>query len=150
CYMQAHLILNYIQILFKMSAQHIMEMSMGKLAIVVFILSSVLHSCVCRCLNDDNSFPHEGPVTGNGNQLNCGKATVYQSLPGKGTNHPRTSRIVGGNEAHYGAYPWQVEIQKYNHVDETWDYQCGGTLVSDLHILTAAHCLYNWDHIKFR
>ncbi|CAL4065867.1 unnamed protein product [Meganyctiphanes norvegica] len=169
CYMQAYLKLNYIQILLKMSAQHIMEMSMGKLSIFVFILSSVLQSCVCRSLvddldpsqwrsgghpkfpvDDDNSILHEGgPVIGGGNQPNCGKATVYQLLPKKGTNHPQT-RIVGGNTAHYGAYPWQVEIQKYNRVDESWDHQCGGTLVSDLHILTAAHCLYSWDHIKFR
>lgn len=42
--------------------------------------------------------------------------------------------IVGGSEANKGYYPWQVAI----YYDE--DFLCGGSLLSDQHVLTAAHC----------
>ncbi|XP_068246761.1 uncharacterized protein [Palaemon carinicauda] len=46
-------------------------------------------------------------------------------------------RIVGGTEAVPHAYPWQVGF--------IFQYQtpfCGGSIISNHHILTAAHCFY--------
>jgi len=44
-------------------------------------------------------------------------------------------RIVGGVEASPNQWPWQVAL----FVDNAWF--CGGSLISDTHVLTAAHCV---------
>ncbi|KAG5281703.1 hypothetical protein AALO_G00047860 [Alosa alosa] len=46
-------------------------------------------------------------------------------------------RIVGGNEATRGAIPWQVAI--INKATST--VFCGGSLLSDVWVVTAAHCI---------
>ncbi|XP_056022442.1 chymotrypsinogen B-like [Ostrea edulis] len=45
-------------------------------------------------------------------------------------------RIVGGDPALDGEWPWQVTFQNDR------GHFCGGTLVSDQWVVTAAHCLY--------
>ena len=51
------------------------------------------------------------------------------------------NRIVGGKEAEVNEYPWMVKIisppiPPYNN-----PFTCGGSLISDSWILTAAHCI---------
>ena len=46
-------------------------------------------------------------------------------------------RIVGGNEAPNGKYPYQVAI-RFATTDE---YCCGGSIIHEQWVLTAAHCL---------
>lgn len=46
-------------------------------------------------------------------------------------------RIVGGNETLPHEYPWQVAI-----LDANDEISCGGSVISDRHILTAGHCVY--------
>ena len=48
---------------------------------------------------------------------------------------PAAAFIIGGQDAQSGQFPWQVSI---------WDgeeHLCGGTLINDAFILTAAHCV---------
>ncbi|KAK4290881.1 hypothetical protein Pmani_036265 [Petrolisthes manimaculis] len=45
-------------------------------------------------------------------------------------------RIVGGDEAGMGAWPWAAIIR-----DRYGGLRCGGTLISWRHVLTAAHCI---------
>ncbi|XP_066942649.1 trypsin-1-like [Macrobrachium rosenbergii] len=52
-------------------------------------------------------------------------------------------RIVGGTNAKM-RHPWMVHLKmtvgKYNY-----EYRCGGTLVTNKHIVSAAHCFYGYD-----
>ncbi|XP_041360608.1 uncharacterized protein LOC121376891 [Gigantopelta aegis] len=45
------------------------------------------------------------------------------------------SFIVNGNNAAKGAWPWQVSIQRVRK------HYCGGSLISDKFVITAAHCV---------
>lgn len=44
-------------------------------------------------------------------------------------------RIIGGNEAYFGEFPWQAHIRIAG-------YQCGGVLISRWYVATAAHCIH--------
>lgn len=54
-----------------------------------------------------------------------------------------TSRIVGGQDAPEGRYTWMVALY-YNN-----KFICGGSLINDRYVLTAAHCVFNTDRSLF-
>lgn len=59
----------------------------------------------------------------------------------EGRFQSRRSKIIGGMDAIYGEYPWQVQIQSFNFEKETFQHHCGGAVVGERLILSAAHCL---------
>ena len=50
-------------------------------------------------------------------------------------------RISGGEAAHPGKYPWMAAM--LDRSNKKW--RCGGSLISDRHVLTAAHCAFGID-----
>uniref|UniRef100_A0A8C6ZSH7 Peptidase S1 domain-containing protein n=1 Tax=Nothoprocta perdicaria TaxID=30464 RepID=A0A8C6ZSH7_NOTPE len=62
----------------------------------------------------------------------CGKQLLSDPLWG--------TRIVGGHEAPVGAWPWLVSLQVHQ-IGLSFKHVCGGALVSENWVLTAAHCV---------
>uniref|UniRef100_A0A2K5UFT6 pancreatic elastase II n=1 Tax=Macaca fascicularis TaxID=9541 RepID=A0A2K5UFT6_MACFA len=57
------------------------------------------------------------------------------------TYPPSVTRVVGGEEATPNSWPWQVSLQYTS--DGNWYHTCGGTLINNSWVLTAAHCISN-------
>ncbi|KFM83315.1 Limulus clotting factor C, partial [Stegodyphus mimosarum] len=55
------------------------------------------------------------------------------------SDSPRTPFIINGNASEIGQWPWQVGIALRRH--EGLELICGGALISELWVLTAAHCV---------
>lgn len=66
---------------------------------------------------------------GQGEQLGCGESPTRDST---------TNRIIGGRRAKPGEFPFQVRlvISRNGKISG-----CGGVIIDDYHVLTAAHCL---------
>jgi secreted trypsin-like serine protease len=52
----------------------------------------------------------------------------------------REGRIVGGRETEFGDWPWQVLVKESTLLGLFTKNKCGGVLISNRHVLTAAHC----------
>lgn len=53
--------------------------------------------------------------------------------------HPLNSRIVGGETAYPGQFPYQVSLR----FGDSDDHFCGGSIIRRNWILTAGHCVVN-------
>ncbi|XP_017273308.1 chymotrypsin-like elastase family member 2A [Kryptolebias marmoratus] len=58
---------------------------------------------------------------------------------GTPTFAPVVSRVVGGEDAKPNSWPWQISLQYKSNGE--FRHTCGGTLISNQWVLTAAHCI---------
>ncbi|XP_035220366.1 complement C1s-A subcomponent-like isoform X2 [Stegodyphus dumicola] len=78
----------------------------------------------------------------------CGKPKVGQ--PSNDVPLTQHGKIIGGHNTKKGAYPWQVMLWEPN-----LESFCGGSLLNERWIATAAHCFVNyrglrWDRIVIK
>nr|XP_023017811.1 venom protease-like [Leptinotarsa decemlineata] len=72
------------------------------------------------------------------------KKAQLLSKPDCGLSNVTNARVVGGTPAKLGEFPFIVALGYRNPSNpKVPKWLCGGTLISDRHILTAAHCVYN-------
>lgn len=57
------------------------------------------------------------------------------------------SRIIGGHDAMVGSWPWQVSLQHYT-IGLGYFHLCGGSLITNNTVLTAAHCVKKNRHVS--
>ncbi|CAJ0944155.1 unnamed protein product [Ranitomeya imitator] len=69
-----------------------------------------------------------------GGSLGCGVPAIKPVISGY-------ARIVNGETAVSGSWPWQVSLQ-----DRTGFHFCGGSLINSLWVVTAAHCGVTTSH----
>ncbi|XP_011646667.1 LOW QUALITY PROTEIN: transmembrane protease serine 6-like [Pogonomyrmex barbatus] len=58
---------------------------------------------------------------------------------GCGTTARTTTRVAGGKPADPKEWPWMVALLRQGAIQ-----YCGGVLITDRHVLTAAHCVYRY------
>lgn len=59
-------------------------------------------------------------------------------------------RIVGGRNVTIEEFPWQISLRKRSPIDDSFKHNCGGAVLNERIVLTAAHCVYNniaKDHV---
>ncbi|XP_034540008.1 coagulation factor IXb [Notolabrus celidotus] len=70
---------------------------------------------------------------------------AFPTMPTIRAEENSDQRIVGGNEAKPGEIPWQVALMYWSPAQGRALPFCGGSLLSELWVITAAHCLVQAD-----
>ncbi|XP_015816844.3 coagulation factor IXb isoform X1 [Nothobranchius furzeri] len=83
-------------------------------------------------------------------ELNDTEMTLggFSNPPNTTAENNPNRRIVGGNEAIPGEIPWQVTLMSPSASLGRALSFCGGSLLSELWVITAAHCLKDPDHTR--
>lgn len=95
--------------------------------------------------DSDNKYTEKPLDTGF--SMSCGSRTVP-------FDPHRNPKIVGGAVAPYGAFPWQVQIQMFRYDEMRFEHHCGGSVIGERLIITAAHCVqvivFQWNSVYLK
>lgn len=91
---------------------------------------------------DENGLPANKTMHGDANLRKDGISVKQETRKprrprGCGTTTRMKTRIAGGQPADPKEWPWMAALLRQGVVQ-----YCGGVLITDRHILTAAHCVY--------
>ncbi|XP_021117943.1 transmembrane protease serine 11A isoform X2 [Heterocephalus glaber] len=96
-----------------------------------------IHSTLNRKIRNTRTLPiNISSVQVNAMSSSTGKL-IFQACCGKRAAPLVVNRIMSGELAPKGAWPWQASLQRSNI------HQCGATLISNTWLVTAAHCFKN-------
>ncbi|XP_004644138.2 transmembrane protease serine 11A [Octodon degus] len=96
-----------------------------------------IHSILNRKIRNARALPiNVSSVQVNAMSSSTGKLT-FQACCGKRAAPLAVNRIMSGEIAPPGAWPWQASLQRNNI------HQCGASLISNTWLVTAAHCFKN-------
>ncbi|XP_016836998.2 serine protease 76 isoform X1 [Nasonia vitripennis] len=80
---------------------------------------------------------------------NNGDSKVQPLTPPRcGRSSANHDRVVGGNPAELGAWPWIGLLGYGSRNSNQVGFRCGGTLVSSRTVVTAAHCVHDQNDLK--
>ncbi|RNA12513.1 chymotrypsin-like protease CTRL-1 [Brachionus plicatilis] len=80
-------------------------------------------------------------------QFYCGIQKVKPSIDLESLNRAN-GRIIGGNVAVAGSWPWKVSLRSLNKY-KVGEHFCGGTLIYSQYVITAAHCVYKKNRLSY-
>ncbi|XP_058790870.1 venom protease-like [Phymastichus coffea] len=117
-----------------------------------FIGHRILKSSLCSmnffdvticCPNIDDNNEDNNKNNSNNNQPEDKSSVEYLQPPQCGYSDAVHDRVVGGNPAALGAWPW-IALIGYGQPSSPYvNFRCDGTLISSRHVVTAGHCIQN-------
>jgi len=98
----------------------------------------------------NQTFRRSAQATPRGGRMIGGQRTTKEMQGLWGNQHNRRGKIVNGEDAKYGEWPWQVSLRQWRTA--TFLHKCGAALLSENWAITAAHCVesVNPDELLLR
>ncbi|KAK3089728.1 hypothetical protein FSP39_005947 [Pinctada imbricata] len=102
------------------------------------------------CQTNENMGP-ELPTNCGERLLDNNRSSRRRKRVIKGNNGPH--KVIGGVDTKYGMQPWQVGVRKVKSEigsSRVYTHWCGGIILTEFWILSAAHCFHGIDKLDFR
>ena len=94
-----------------------------------------MRRCDCQTASQQYSFESIIYLTGISDEQICGNNNIFDgNFVAGAQNDPEHNPV--------GFWPWIASLGSFNDLNE-WVHQCGATLITQKHFLTAAHCTKN-------